>query len=182
MKAVVRFSNHPIFRLVNGYVFPLHFATVNGNQTFYGNVTFDNDIHMQSAHTVGKLNNVDVQKFSENLINDGGQIFGKKTIIGDAIINGSILSVGKVNAVDVRRDLMFFDTDQEITADKYFHFLDVGRHAVSVVGDVGVVTTVDGVDLSELELSGMSTIKNETVSFLSVWGRHFLLIGNAHTP
>ena len=155
-------------RLINGYSFPFDFATVHGNQTFH-NVTFDDDIQMQNADVSGSIDGIDIEKFSSNIVtNIGGRIFGKKTITGNVRVNGSLKSVGKINQLDVPNDLLLYVGDQEITARKIFAHLDVGENAVHIVGDVGVVTTIDGCDLSELEMSGMSVVANETVCHFNI--------------
>ena len=151
---------------INNFSFPTDFASLVANQTFNADKIFQDDAVSTDIVVNGSVNNLDINKFNDDIVTDSnGTIFGKKEIMGNMIVNGSLTTEGKINGLNFTEDLLFYKTDQVITANKYFDSLNFTSEIVTINGDIGVETTIDGVDLSrDWDLSTMTETTNETIT------------------
>lgn len=151
---------------INNLSFPVYFARVNANQTFTANKTFVDDVYLTELETDETINGIDIANFSASIITtDGNDIIkGKKNFSGNVTIHGNLYIAGSMNNIKLATDLMFIGLDQVVAGKKFFSTMIFPNLHVTAMKNIGVETTIDRVDLSELDLSGMTVTRNETVT------------------
>lgn len=154
-----------VAKTINSFSLPNDFARTSGNQVFNVTKTFEHNIILNNVQLNGTVNDIHLNNFYNNIVTDqDAVVLGERTILGNVTIHSSLSTQGSINGLVFPYELMFNDIDQNITSKKHFNVLNFDNLDVTVLGDVLVDTTVDGVDLSELELSGMTVSKNETIT------------------
>lgn len=152
---------------INGYTFPDGFAKTDVNQTFNGEKAFTNTTYFtQNIKLHGHLDNIDIVKFNNDIIDPTSEqvVAGIKSFNKSAHVKGNIYINGMINDVKFSTDLMNRYDDQEITSAKNFSAVIVEDKHVTAYEDILVATTIDDVDLSELDLSAMTKTRNETAT------------------
>jgi len=164
----VKVSGHLEAPTINGYKLPEDFALTSGNHTFFNHVTFVNNVNFTSGLAANdSVMDVHIIEFLENLLfkDRNESIDHSMTFKEDVNIEGDLISNSTINHIDFSDQLLLQNRkDQEITGYKVFDKLDISNLHVTVQGDVHVSKTIDGVDLSELDLSAMTISKNETIT------------------
>ena len=152
---------------VNGYTFPHEFAKTDVNQTFTGEKAFlETTSFIQNMTVYGDLDTIDIAKFNNDIIDPTSEqvVAGIKSFNKSAQVKGNVYINGMIKDVKFSTDLMKRYVDQEITSAKNFLAVIVEDKHVTAYKDILVATTIDDVDLSELDLSAMTISKNETAT------------------
>ena len=152
---------------VNGYTFPDEFAKTGINQTFTGEKAFtDTTSFIQNIKLHGHLDNIKIVRFNNDIIDPTSEqvVAGIKSFNKSAHVKGNIYINGMINDVKFSTDLMNRYDDQEIKSAKNFSAVIVEDKQVTAYEDILVATTIDDVDLSELDLSAMTITRNETAT------------------
>ncbi|XP_066918679.1 uncharacterized protein [Clytia hemisphaerica] len=153
--------------LINGHRFPEDFARKSSNHTFNYPVTFterqtfENDLSVTDS-----VMNVSIDNFFNHLMyKDQDEIVKYSfTFNNEFTIEKDLITNSTINGVDFSNQLIQRTGNQNITGHKTFAVLNLTNYHVEVQGDLGVSETIDGVDLSDLDLSGMQISRNETIT------------------
>lgn len=150
---------------VNGYRVPENFAQTTGNQTFIGRVTFANTAKFVNVSVGGSINGINMKQFDDLVFKDSNvTITSAKNFFGDVTINGDLITNSTINDIDFSTELLFLKKDQNVTGVKHFNIVNAFNQQINILSDLAVNHTIDGVDLSELNLSGMTVTRNETIT------------------
>ena len=163
----VTIANNLKAQYINNFRIPEDFARQHGDQVITGFKVFKDEVMFNKDLFVNKtLNGIDIKQFSEDIITyeDDQTINGVTTFYGNVYLNGSLITTGSINGIDLSEDAMFLTTGQNVTGAKRMNIVKFVDLHITVMKDINVETTIDGVDLSELDLSGMTLSRNETIT------------------
>ena len=151
---------------INGFYFPEDFARTSVDTHFENHVEFKDTITTENVLVTDNIMDINITNFLDNIIyKDGNEtISNSLTFTNEVVLEQDLLTESTINSIDFSQHLMLRDADQNITGHKTFTLLNLTGYDVSIVGDLAVSGLIDGVDLSDLDLTGMLVSRNETIT------------------
>ena len=152
---------------LNSYNFPSDFARLNTDQIFQGQKIFeDNVVFKENIGLEGTINDIEVRRLKDDVVTlDGNEIVaGKKEFTQYVHIDGDIVVGGLVNGIDLSKNAMLLNGNQQVSAQKQFMSISYEQLLVAVKSDLDVSSTIDEIDLSDLNFAGMMISRNETIT------------------
>ena len=151
---------------INGFNYPEDFARTSVDAHFGNHVEFKDTITTKNVLVTDDIMNINISNFLENVIykDSNETIANSFTFNNTVVMEQDLLTENTINSIDFSQHLMLRDADQNITGHKTFTLLNLTGYDVSIIGDLAVSETIDGVDLSNLDLTGMLVSRNETIT------------------
>lgn len=151
---------------INGFNYPEDFARTSVDAHFGNHVEFKDTITTKNVLVTDDIMNINISNFLENVIykDSNETIANSFTFNNTVVMEQDLLTENTINNIDFSQHLMLRDADQNITGHKTFTLLNLTGYDVSIIGDLAVSETIDGVDLSNLDLTGMLVSRNETIT------------------
>ena len=151
---------------INGFNYPEDFARTSVEAHFGNHVEFKDTITTKNVLVTDDIMNINISNFLENVIykDSNETIANSFTFNNTVVMEQDLLTENTINNIDFSQHLMLRDADQNITGHKTFTLLNLTGYDVSIIGDLAVSETIDGVDLSNLDLTGMLVSRNETIT------------------
>ena len=151
---------------INDFNFPEDFARTSADAHFGNHVEFKDTITTKNVLVTDDIMKINISNFLENVIykDENETIANSLTFNSEVVVEQDLLTENTINNIDFSQHLMLRDADQNITGHKTFTLLNLTGYDVSIIGDLAVSGTIDGVDLSDLDLTGMLVSRNETIT------------------
>ncbi|XP_047129042.1 uncharacterized protein LOC100199482 isoform X1 [Hydra vulgaris] len=163
---VLVFGDCHVNGYVNGLQVPIDLIKISGNQVVHGKKEFASNVNIGGSFiSLSNLNNENISFFFENVVknNTDEDVNAILYFHGDTYFKKNITFLSKLNNLSFPNDVVTLNTYQNVKG--HLLFLEPSLFLNKVITTiVNVNTTVNGIDLYEMEKNALYKDRNQTVN------------------